>query len=116
MYAAALALVNLAIVGFIQPYSRYAYEGLSYELRSGAPDHVRARSAVALGAIRAPAAVAPLIDLAADRVSADDARAVAVAALGLVVDPSRPRSLLRLSADANGLALTDALAEVLSLL
>jgi lipopolysaccharide export system permease protein len=36
MYAAALALVNLAIVGFIQPYSRYAYEGLSYELRSGA--------------------------------------------------------------------------------
>jgi lipopolysaccharide export system permease protein len=31
-----LALVNLAIVGFIQPYSRYAYEGLSYELRSGA--------------------------------------------------------------------------------
>lgn len=36
MYAAALALVNLAIVGFIQPYSRYAYEGLQYELRSGA--------------------------------------------------------------------------------
>lgn len=36
MYTAALMLVNLAIVGFIQPYSRYAYEGLSYELRSGA--------------------------------------------------------------------------------
>lgn len=36
MYAVALALVNLAIVGFVQPYSRYAYEGLSYELRSGA--------------------------------------------------------------------------------
>ncbi len=36
LYAAALALVNLAIVGFIQPYSRYAYEGLQYELRSGA--------------------------------------------------------------------------------
>lgn len=36
MYAAALALVNLAIVGFVQPYSRYAYEGLQYELRSGA--------------------------------------------------------------------------------
>ncbi len=36
MYAAGLALVNLTIVGFIQPYSRYAYEGLSYELRSGA--------------------------------------------------------------------------------
>lgn len=36
MYAIALALVNLAIVGFIQPYARYAYEGLQYELRSGA--------------------------------------------------------------------------------
>ena len=36
MYAVALALVNLAIVGFVQPYARYAYEGLPYELRSGA--------------------------------------------------------------------------------
>jgi lipopolysaccharide export system permease protein len=36
MYAVALALVNLAIVGYVQPYSRYAYEGLRFELRSGA--------------------------------------------------------------------------------
>jgi lipopolysaccharide export system permease protein len=36
LYAVALAMVNLAIVGYVQPYSRYAYEGLSYELRSGA--------------------------------------------------------------------------------
>ncbi len=36
MYAIGLALVNLAIVGFVQPYSRYAYEGLRFELRSGA--------------------------------------------------------------------------------
>ncbi len=36
MYTIALALVNLAIVGFVQPYSRYAYEGLRFELRSGA--------------------------------------------------------------------------------
>lgn len=35
-YAIALALLNLAIVGFIQPYSRYAYEGIRFELRSGA--------------------------------------------------------------------------------
>ena len=35
-YAAALAIANLAIVGFLQPYSRYAYEGLRFELRSGA--------------------------------------------------------------------------------
>jgi lipopolysaccharide export system permease protein len=36
MFAIGLALVNLAIVGFLQPYSRYAYEGLRFELRSGA--------------------------------------------------------------------------------
>ena len=36
MYAGALALLNLGIVGFVQPYARYAYEGLRYELRTGA--------------------------------------------------------------------------------
>lgn len=36
LFAIGLALVNLAIVGFVQPYSRYAYEGLRFELRSGA--------------------------------------------------------------------------------
>ena len=35
-YAIIAALVNLTIVGFLQPYSRYAYEGLRYELRTGA--------------------------------------------------------------------------------
>jgi lipopolysaccharide export system permease protein len=36
LYTFALALVNLAIVGFAQPYSRYAYEELRFDLRSGA--------------------------------------------------------------------------------
>jgi lipopolysaccharide export system permease protein len=36
VYAIALAALNLAIVGFIQPVARYAYEGLQFELRSGA--------------------------------------------------------------------------------
>jgi lipopolysaccharide export system permease protein len=35
-FAIGLAAVNLAIVGFVQPYARYAYEGLRFELRSGA--------------------------------------------------------------------------------
>ena len=35
-YAIGLAVLNLAIVGFVQPYARYAYEGLRFELRSGA--------------------------------------------------------------------------------
>ncbi|WP_336965732.1 LPS export ABC transporter permease LptF [Sphingobium aquiterrae] len=36
MYAIGLAAINLAIVGFAQPYSRFAYERLRFELRSGA--------------------------------------------------------------------------------
>lgn len=36
IYTMALALLNLGIVGYIQPYARYAYEGLRFELRSGA--------------------------------------------------------------------------------
>ena len=35
-YAIALAALNLAIVGFIQPYARFQYERLRFELRSGA--------------------------------------------------------------------------------
>jgi len=35
-YAVALLLLNLVIVGFVQPYTRYKYEGLRFELRSGA--------------------------------------------------------------------------------
>ena len=36
LYAAVFAVVNFGIVGYLQPYSRYAYEGLRFELRSGA--------------------------------------------------------------------------------
>lgn len=36
LYAIGLALVNLAIVGFVQPTSRYYYEQLRFELRTGA--------------------------------------------------------------------------------
>ncbi|AEI38560.1 LPS export ABC transporter permease LptF [Zymomonas mobilis] len=36
IFAFFFALVNVAIVGYIEPYSHYAYEDLRYELRSGA--------------------------------------------------------------------------------
>lgn len=36
MLALLFAVVNFFIVGFLQPYSRYNYEGLRFELRSGA--------------------------------------------------------------------------------
>ena len=36
LFATLFAAVNFGVVGFLQPYSRYAYEGLQFELRSGA--------------------------------------------------------------------------------
>ena len=36
LYAIALMVMNLAIVGFVQPKARYLYEELRFELRSGA--------------------------------------------------------------------------------
>ena len=36
MYAVVLAAANLAIVGYVQPKARFAYERLRYELRTGA--------------------------------------------------------------------------------
>jgi lipopolysaccharide export system permease protein len=35
-YAIGLMLLNVAIVGWIEPYARYRYEGLRFDLRSGA--------------------------------------------------------------------------------
>jgi len=35
-FAVGLLLVNIAIVGWIDPYARYRYEGLRFELKSGA--------------------------------------------------------------------------------
>ena len=36
LYALALMLLNVFIVGWVEPYSRYRYEGLRFDLRSGA--------------------------------------------------------------------------------
>ncbi|HXG99266.1 MAG TPA: LPS export ABC transporter permease LptF [Sphingomicrobium sp.] len=36
MYAVALLVLNLVIVGWVEPYSRYRYEGIRFDLRSGA--------------------------------------------------------------------------------
>ena len=35
-YAAALAVANLGIIGFVEPHARYAYKQIEYSLRSGA--------------------------------------------------------------------------------
>lgn len=93
-----------------------ATDALVDEIRLASADHVRARAAVALGAIGSAKAIRPLLSLATDRKTGDPARAVAVAALGLLADPAAVPSLSRLSLDVNYLAGTDALNEVLSLL
>ena len=36
MFAGGLLILNLLIVGWVEPYSRYRYEGLRFDLRSGA--------------------------------------------------------------------------------
>ena len=36
LYAVALMALNVAVVGYVQPYARYAYEQLRFDLRSGA--------------------------------------------------------------------------------
>jgi lipopolysaccharide export system permease protein len=36
MYAGVLMVLNAAIVGYLQPYAHYKYEGLRFDLRSGA--------------------------------------------------------------------------------
>lgn len=36
VYAIGLMILNLLIVGWVEPYSRYRYEGLRFDLRSGA--------------------------------------------------------------------------------
>ena len=36
IYATALMLLNILIVGYIEPYAHYKYEGLRFDLRSGA--------------------------------------------------------------------------------
>src|SRR3954454_21405988 len=36
MFAGVLLIMNLLIVGWVEPYSRYRYEGLRFDLRSGA--------------------------------------------------------------------------------
>ena len=36
LFATLFAVVNFGVVGFLQPYARYAYEALRFELRSGA--------------------------------------------------------------------------------
>ncbi|RDE06128.1 LptF/LptG family permease [Sphingomonas aracearum] len=62
VFAAGLALANLAIVGWVQPHARFANQHLEFELRAGAfgaAVHAREFVAVAQGAMMSADAIAP---------------------------------------------------------
>ncbi|MCC7139502.1 MAG: HEAT repeat domain-containing protein [Planctomycetes bacterium] len=86
------------------------------DLRGENPDFVRSRAAVALGAFRRATAVDALLELAADPTAGDPARANAVAALGILADPERVRSLGRLATDLSGAIVPAALGQALAYL
>jgi len=101
-------------LGFLGDTS--ALPSLLSQLRGDKSDTVRVRAASAVGAMGHPVAVDPLIQLASDKTANGQARAIAVATLGILTDPERIRSLTRLASDFDRIVLTDALAETLSLL
>jgi hypothetical protein len=81
-----------------------------------APERVLAEVAVALGRLGHLGAVDTLAAIAKDRRRGEASRALAVVALGLVLDPEPRPSLLRITAGANYPARTAALHEVLTIL
>lgn len=101
-------------LGFLGDVS--ALPSLLAEVRADGPDGERSRAAVAVAALRRTQAADALIELAGDRSAADLARAIAVAALGVLADPEGVRSLSRLASDLAGSLPGDALGQALSLL
>jgi HEAT repeat protein len=86
------------------------------ELRDADTEHALAQAAVALARLDDLAAVDPLLELAQDRKRSELAQSLAVASLGLLVDPEPKPTLHLLSSEANYPARTDALHEAFSIL
>jgi len=89
---------------------------LIQELRNARSQWVAQQVTTALGQLGDIEAVAAIAEVAADTRRADEVRALAVAALGLIGDPTAKPSMLRLSLDAHYPALTPALHEAMSIL
>ena len=93
-----------------------ALPALVADVKANLSDAIRSRAAAGLGALHRTAAADPLIELASDRSAGDLARAVTVAALGLLADPERVRSLSLLATDLGGSLVSDALGQALALM
>jgi hypothetical protein len=89
---------------------------LAGRLDDRGPEHLRARLAVALGRLADLRAVDDLVSVARSVARSDETRALAIASLGLLVDPEPVPSLFRLTQDANYPARTDALHEAFTIL
>ncbi|MDF1700983.1 MAG: hypothetical protein P1V36_07485 [Planctomycetota bacterium] len=86
------------------------------EMRTAKSRWILSQVAVALGQLGDLAAVPAVLALAGDEKREDEARALAIASLGLLGDPEEKPSTLRLTSDSNYPARTDALHEAFTLL
>lgn len=89
---------------------------LVQELRNARSQWVLAQIAAALGQLGDLKAVPAIMEVADDARRADEARALAIASLGLLADPEPKPSTLRLTLDANYPSRTDALHEAFTIL
>ena len=85
-------------------------------IESDPPQWVRAQITAALGQLGDIEAVDTVLAIARDRSRDEETRALSVSSLGLLGDPEARPGLLRLTRDANYFALTEALAEVFTIL
>ncbi len=89
---------------------------LIQELRNARSQWVLSQIAAALGHLGDLKAVPAIMEIAADERRAEEARALAIASLGLLCDPEPKPSSLRLTFDANYPSRTDALHEAFTIL
>ena len=105
---AALALSLLKDASFSTPLVR--------EMKKARTERVIAQIALALGRLGEVRSVSPMLAVAEDTEAMDLTRALAVASVGILLDPERRPSLFRLSHGAIYAAPTESLLELFSIL
>jgi HEAT repeat protein len=86
------------------------------QIRPRSTEHLVSQLSLALGRVDSLRAVPPLLEIAADERRTELTQALAVVSLGMLADPAPRSSLLRLTRDANYVARTTVLHEVLTIL
>jgi HEAT repeat protein len=86
------------------------------QIRPRSTENLVAQLTIALARVDSLRAMAPLMEIASDEGRTELTQALAVVALGILADPAPRSSLLRLTRDANYVARTQVLQEVLAIL